>query len=39
MHINYVANGLGGQSMYLLYLASQKKIPAIISITAVDAPT
>lgn len=34
MHINYVANGLGGQSMYLLYLASQKRIPATISITA-----
>lgn len=33
-HVNYVANGLGGQSMYLLYLASQKKIPATISITA-----
>jgi len=34
MNVNYVANGLGGQSMYLLYLASQKKIPATISITA-----
>lgn len=34
MEINYVANGMGGQSMYLLYLASQKKIPATISITA-----
>lgn len=33
-NVNYVANGLGGQSMYLLYLASQKKIPATISITA-----
>lgn len=34
MNVNYVANGLGGQSMYLLYLASQKIIPATISITA-----
>jgi len=34
MNINYVANGLGGQSMYLLYLASQKKIPATVAITA-----
>lgn len=33
-HINYVANGMGGQSMYLLYLASQKLIPATVSITA-----
>lgn len=32
--IDYIANGLGGQSMYLLYLASQKKIPATVSITA-----
>ncbi len=34
MNINYVANGLGGQSMYLLYLASQKKIPATLALTA-----
>jgi len=34
MNVNYIANGMGGQSMYLLYLASQKKIPATVSITA-----
>lgn len=34
MNINYVANGLGAQSMYLLYLASQRVIPATVSITA-----
>ncbi len=34
MHIGYVANGMGSQSMYLLYLAAQKRIPATISITA-----
>lgn len=34
MHIEYVANGMGSQSMYLLYLASQKKIPATLSFTA-----
>jgi len=34
MYLNYVANGMGGQSMYLLYLATQKLIPATISITA-----
>lgn len=33
-HIEIVANGLGGQSMYLLWLACQKKIRARISITA-----
>lgn len=34
MHIDYVANGMGAQSMYLLYLASQKRIPATVSLTA-----
>lgn len=34
MDINYVANGMGGQSMYLLYLAAQKIIPATVSLTA-----
>lgn len=34
MQINYVANGMGAQSMYLLYLAREKRIPATISITA-----
>lgn len=33
-HINYVANGMGSQSMYLLYLASQQRIKATVSITA-----
>lgn len=34
MHIDYVANGMGSQSMYLLYLAAQKRIPATVSLTA-----
>lgn len=34
MHLEYVANGMGSQSMYLMYLASQKRIPATVSITA-----
>ncbi len=34
MHIGYVANGMGSQSMYLFYLASRGKIPATVSITA-----
>jgi hypothetical protein len=34
MHIEVISNGLGGPSMYLLWLAAQGKIPATISITA-----
>lgn len=34
MEVNWISNGLGGQSMYLLYLASQRIIPATLSITA-----
>ena len=33
MKANWVANGLGGQSMYLFYLACQRRIPATLSIT------
>lgn len=32
--MNWLSNGLGGQSMYLLYLAAQRLIPATLSITA-----
>lgn len=31
---NWLSNGLGGQSMYMLYLAAQQRIPATLSITA-----
>lgn len=34
MHIEAVSNGMGGPSMYLLWLACQRKIPATVSITA-----
>lgn len=34
MHIEYLSNGLGAQSMYLLWCAAQHRIPATISITA-----
>lgn len=34
MHVEYVANGMGSQSMYLLWLAIEKRIPATISMTA-----
>ena len=34
MNANWISNGLGGQSMYLLYLAAQRVIPASLSITA-----
>lgn len=33
-HIEALANGMGGPSMYLLWLACQKRIPATVSITA-----
>lgn len=33
MKANWVANGLGGQSMYLFYLACHRRIPATLSIT------
>lgn len=33
-HLEVISNGLGGPSMYLLWLAAQGKIPATISITA-----
>lgn len=31
---NWVSNGLGGQSMFLLHLAAEREIPATLSITA-----
>lgn len=34
LHIETISNGLGGPSMYMLWLAGQKKIPATVSITA-----
>lgn len=34
MVVNWLSNGLGGQSMYLLYLAAHRMIPATLSITA-----
>jgi hypothetical protein len=34
MHIEALANGLGGQSAYLFYLACIREIPATVSITA-----
>lgn len=34
MHIEALSNGMGSQSMALLILAAQKKIPATVSITA-----
>lgn len=34
MIANWLSNGLGGQSMYLLHLAAQRIIPATLSITA-----
>ncbi|HEX7313327.1 MAG TPA: hypothetical protein VF297_05375 [Pyrinomonadaceae bacterium] len=34
MHIESLSNGMGGQSMYLLWLAGQRRIPATYSITA-----
>jgi len=34
LHINYVANGMGGQSMKLLDMAGRREIPATVSITA-----
>lgn len=34
MNINFLANGLGGQSLLLLALAGEGKIPATVSITA-----
>lgn len=34
MHIQSLSNGMGGQSMYLLWLAGQGRIPATYSITA-----
>lgn len=33
MNANWLSNGLGGQSMFLLMLAAQKEIPASLSIT------
>ncbi len=34
MLLQAVSNGMGGQSMYLLWLAAQRRIPATVSITA-----
>lgn len=34
MQVNWISNGLGGQSMYMLYLAAQRIIPATLAITA-----
>jgi hypothetical protein len=34
LHIEAISNGLGGPSMYMLWLAGQRKIPATLSITA-----
>lgn len=34
MHANWLSNGLGGQSMFLLMLAAKREIPATVSITA-----
>lgn len=33
-HIEYLSNGMGSQSMLLLYLAATEQIPATVSITA-----
>jgi len=33
-HINAISNGQGAPSIYLLVLAGERKIPAILSITA-----
>lgn len=34
MEANWLSNGLGGQSMFLLKLAAEREIPATVSITA-----
>lgn len=34
MQANWLSNGLGGQSMFMMMLAAQKEIPATVSITA-----